>query len=249
MLCRFSTAVTLSLSFLICCSNLVIINASWIYKPTIWIHIECPFGQWLVYTAFSDPSTFPLTNLPCGPLGMVLVRTELGQLVMVPQQALAQVQAQAQAQAQNSISPRPATPTTGASFRVTTPQVRHGCRPLVLAATYTLSSIATAHSINAPKCFFYDSQTKTKREKWQIKKLWYLIPATFLALCRDVPAFCMCQRTSLHVCLMDLCVHIYVLCYTQWALLVKCSNAEIESGGHDFHLSKNRSGFCVCLLN
>lgn len=55
---------------------------------------------------------------------MVLVRTELGQLVMVPQQALAQVQAQAQAQAQNSISPRPGTPTTGASFRVTTPQVR-----------------------------------------------------------------------------------------------------------------------------
>ncbi|KAJ8340626.1 hypothetical protein SKAU_G00352590 [Synaphobranchus kaupii] len=41
-----------------------------------------------------------------------------GQLVMVPQQALAQ----AQAQAQNSISPRPATPTTGATFRVTTTQ-------------------------------------------------------------------------------------------------------------------------------
>ncbi|KAM3625420.1 uncharacterized protein V6R79_011745 [Siganus canaliculatus] len=62
-------------------------------------------------------------QLPPGftiPPGMVLVRTELGQLVMVPQQALAQVQAQAQAQ--NNISPRPATPTTGASFRVTTPQ-------------------------------------------------------------------------------------------------------------------------------
>ncbi|XP_074521884.1 transcription initiation factor TFIID subunit 4 isoform X1 [Halichoeres trimaculatus] len=62
-------------------------------------------------------------QLPPGftiPPGMVLVRTELGQLVMVPQQALAQ--AQAQAQAQNNISPRPATPTTGASFRVTTPQ-------------------------------------------------------------------------------------------------------------------------------
>ncbi|XP_065809220.1 transcription initiation factor TFIID subunit 4 isoform X1 [Labrus bergylta] len=62
-------------------------------------------------------------QLPPGftiPPGMVLVRTELGQLVMVPQQALAQ--AQAQAQAQNNISPRPATPTTGATFRVTTPQ-------------------------------------------------------------------------------------------------------------------------------
>uniref|UniRef100_A0A3Q3XFA0 TAFH domain-containing protein n=1 Tax=Mola mola TaxID=94237 RepID=A0A3Q3XFA0_MOLML len=63
-------------------------------------------------------------QLPPGftiPPGMVLVRTELGQLVMVPQQTLAQVQAQAQAQAQNNISPRPATPTTGASFRVTGP--------------------------------------------------------------------------------------------------------------------------------
>ncbi|XP_067105625.1 transcription initiation factor TFIID subunit 4-like [Osmerus mordax] len=62
-------------------------------------------------------------QLPPGftiPQGMVLVRTEMGQLVMVPQQALAQ--AQAQAQAQNNISPRPATPTAGTTFRVTTPQ-------------------------------------------------------------------------------------------------------------------------------
>ncbi|XP_051580845.1 transcription initiation factor TFIID subunit 4-like isoform X1 [Myxocyprinus asiaticus] len=58
-------------------------------------------------------------QLPPGftiPPGMVLVRTEMGQLVMVPQQALAQ------AQAQNSISPRPSTPTTCTTFRVTTPQ-------------------------------------------------------------------------------------------------------------------------------
>ena len=48
---------------------------------------------------------------------MVLVRTELGQLVMVPQQALAQ------AQAQNNLSPRPTTPTTGPSFRASGPQV------------------------------------------------------------------------------------------------------------------------------
>ncbi|XP_072321995.1 transcription initiation factor TFIID subunit 4-like isoform X3 [Eucyclogobius newberryi] len=62
-------------------------------------------------------------QLPPGftiPPGMVLVRTELGQLVMVPQQALAQ--AQAQAQAQNNTSPRPATPSTGTAFRVTTAQ-------------------------------------------------------------------------------------------------------------------------------
>ncbi|XP_042600464.1 transcription initiation factor TFIID subunit 4-like isoform X3 [Cyprinus carpio] len=58
-------------------------------------------------------------QLPPGftiPPGMVLVRTEMGQLVMVPQQALAQ------AQAQNSVSPRPSTPTSVATFRVTTPQ-------------------------------------------------------------------------------------------------------------------------------
>ncbi|MFT7807030.1 transcription initiation factor TFIID subunit 4-like [Arapaima gigas] len=60
-------------------------------------------------------------QLPPGftiPPGMVLVRTEMGQLVMVPQQALAQ----AQAQAQNNIAPRQAAPTTGATFRVTTTQ-------------------------------------------------------------------------------------------------------------------------------
>ncbi|XP_071393205.1 transcription initiation factor TFIID subunit 4-like [Centroberyx affinis] len=68
-------------------------------------------------------------QLPPGftiPQGMVLVRTELGQLVMVPQQALAQ--AQAQAQAQNNISPRPATPTAGATFRVTTQQSPVTCQ-------------------------------------------------------------------------------------------------------------------------
>jgi transcription initiation factor TFIID subunit 4 len=52
------------------------------------------------------------------------VRTEMGQLVMVPQQALAQAQAQAQTQAQNNISPRTATTTAGATFRATTLQVR-----------------------------------------------------------------------------------------------------------------------------
>ena len=57
---------------------------------------------------------------------MVLVRTELGQLVMVPQQALAQ------AQAQNNLSPRPTTPTTGPSFRATGPQVGPAAGPLLL---------------------------------------------------------------------------------------------------------------------
>uniref|UniRef100_A0AAV2LSR1 TAFH domain-containing protein n=1 Tax=Knipowitschia caucasica TaxID=637954 RepID=A0AAV2LSR1_KNICA len=76
-------------------------------------------------------------QLPPGftiPPGMVLVRTELGQLVMVPQQALAQVQAQAQAQAQaQNNSPRPTTPNTGTSFRGTTPQKG----PVAIAVTST----------------------------------------------------------------------------------------------------------------
>uniref|UniRef100_A0A8C6PUX2 TAFH domain-containing protein n=1 Tax=Nothobranchius furzeri TaxID=105023 RepID=A0A8C6PUX2_NOTFU len=58
----------------------------------------------------------------CWSSGMVLMRTEVGQLVMVPQQAFAQ--GQAPAQAQNNISLRPAGPTSGVAFRVTTPQVR-----------------------------------------------------------------------------------------------------------------------------
>ncbi|KAI4899702.1 hypothetical protein NFI96_001079 [Prochilodus magdalenae] len=60
-------------------------------------------------------------QLPPGftiPQGMVLVRTEAGQLVLVPQQVLAQ--AKAQNQNKPALSPRPATPTTATTFRVTT---------------------------------------------------------------------------------------------------------------------------------
>ncbi|XP_044050012.1 transcription initiation factor TFIID subunit 4-like isoform X2 [Siniperca chuatsi] len=63
-------------------------------------------------------------QLPPGfsmPPGMVLVRTETGQLVMVPQQVLAQAQAKTQqGQAVANITQRPATPTAGATIRVTT---------------------------------------------------------------------------------------------------------------------------------
>lgn len=44
------------------------------------------------------------------PPGMVLVRSESGQLLMIPQQTLAQMQSQAQAQAQGGLAPRAATP-------------------------------------------------------------------------------------------------------------------------------------------
>lgn len=53
---------------------------------------------------------------------MVLVRTETGQLVMVPQQVLAQAQAKTQ-QGQTVVTQRPATPTAGATIRVSTTTV------------------------------------------------------------------------------------------------------------------------------
>ncbi|CAI9543758.1 unnamed protein product [Staurois parvus] len=57
---------------------------------------------------------------------MVLVRSENGQLLMIPQQALAQmqaqVQAQAQSQAQNAMAPRPATPTSAPPVQISTVQ-------------------------------------------------------------------------------------------------------------------------------
>uniref|UniRef100_F6UD81 TATA-box binding protein associated factor 4 n=1 Tax=Ornithorhynchus anatinus TaxID=9258 RepID=F6UD81_ORNAN len=54
------------------------------------------------------------------PAGMVLVRSENGQLLMIPQQALAQMQAQAHAQAQpqNTMAPRPATPTSAPPVQI-----------------------------------------------------------------------------------------------------------------------------------
>ncbi|CAG14250.1 unnamed protein product, partial [Tetraodon nigroviridis] len=53
--------------------------------------------------------------------GMVLVRTETGQLVMVPQQVLAQAQAKLQqGQTVASITQRPATPTASTTIRVST---------------------------------------------------------------------------------------------------------------------------------
>ncbi|CAN9498651.1 unnamed protein product [Ophioblennius macclurei] len=55
------------------------------------------------------------------PQGMVLVRTETGQLVMVPQQVLAQAQAKTQQnQTVTSIAQRPAAPTAATTIRVST---------------------------------------------------------------------------------------------------------------------------------
>ncbi|XP_057636743.1 transcription initiation factor TFIID subunit 4 [Chionomys nivalis] len=56
------------------------------------------------------------------PPGMVLVRSENGQLLMIPQQALAQMQAHAQAQPQSTMAPRPATPTGAPPVQISTVQ-------------------------------------------------------------------------------------------------------------------------------
>ncbi|XP_074865233.1 uncharacterized protein LOC142020889 [Carettochelys insculpta] len=71
------------------------------------------------------PQQTTTIQLPPGftiPPGMVLVRTEAGQFVMVPQQALAQAQVQTQGQGPTSISPRLSAPTNGPVFRLTTTQ-------------------------------------------------------------------------------------------------------------------------------
>ncbi|KAM8914486.1 transcription initiation factor TFIID subunit 4 isoform 1-T2 [Spinachia spinachia] len=87
-----------------------------------------------------------LHNLQLPP-GMVLVRSESGQLLMIPQQALAQMQAQAQAQAQGGTTPRAATPASAPpsqapgiiSRQVGPGPIRQSCTaPTPLTATTTL---------------------------------------------------------------------------------------------------------------
>ncbi|XP_060086673.1 transcription initiation factor TFIID subunit 4 isoform X2 [Heteronotia binoei] len=56
------------------------------------------------------------------PPGMVLVRSENGQLLMIPQHTLAQMQAHAQSQPQTTMTPRPATPTSASSVQISTVQ-------------------------------------------------------------------------------------------------------------------------------
>lgn len=51
------------------------------------------------------------------------MRSENGQLLMIPQQALAQMQAHAQAQPQSTMAPRPATPTGAPPVQISTVQV------------------------------------------------------------------------------------------------------------------------------
>ncbi|XP_062246087.1 transcription initiation factor TFIID subunit 4-like isoform X1 [Platichthys flesus] len=88
-------------------------------------------------------------QLPPGftmPAGMVLVRTETGQLVMVPQQVLAQAQAKTQqAQTVANLNQRPATPTAGAAIRVSTATTAP-----VTSHTVRLASPAPPRMVQSP---------------------------------------------------------------------------------------------------
>lgn len=92
-----------------------------------------PSGSPLIGSAPSPAvcmrGTSPDARSPLSP-GMVLVRSENGQLLMIPQQALAQMQAQAhvQTQPQTTMAPRPATPTSAPPVQISTVQVS-ACAP------------------------------------------------------------------------------------------------------------------------
>ncbi|KAL0594548.1 Transcription initiation factor TFIID subunit 4 [Plecturocebus cupreus] len=78
-------------------------------------------GVWAVDRVVpSRPSPADVAMALAG--GMVLVRSENGQLLMIPQQALAQMQAQAHAQPQTTMAPRPATPTSAPPVQISTVQ-------------------------------------------------------------------------------------------------------------------------------
>ncbi|XP_069384500.1 transcription initiation factor TFIID subunit 4-like isoform X1 [Paralichthys olivaceus] len=88
-------------------------------------------------------------QLPPGfsmPAGMVLVRTETGQLVMVPQQVLAQAQAKTQqAQTVANMTQRPAPTTAGAAIRVSTTTTAP-----VTTQTVRLASPAPTRMVQSP---------------------------------------------------------------------------------------------------
>ncbi|KQK82569.1 transcription initiation factor TFIID subunit 4-like isoform X2 [Amazona aestiva] len=97
-------------------------------------------------------------QLPPGftiPPGMVLVRTDAGQLVMVPQQALAHAQMQAQvhtqAQGPAAMSPRLSVPTAGPVFRLSTTQqpASVAASPVRLGLPVQAKVVQSAAPVNA----------------------------------------------------------------------------------------------------
>ncbi|XP_038872849.1 transcription initiation factor TFIID subunit 4-like [Salvelinus namaycush] len=94
-------------------------------------------------------------QLPPGftiPPGMVLVRTDTGQLVMVTQQVLAQAQAKTQQgqAAVSNISPQPGIPTAGANIRVSTPSQAPGTPQAVRLASPFQARMAQSPSPSSP---------------------------------------------------------------------------------------------------
>ncbi|XP_019896157.1 transcription initiation factor TFIID subunit 4 isoform X2 [Esox lucius] len=94
-------------------------------------------------------------QLPPGftiPPGMVLVRTDTGQLVMVPQQVLAQAQAKTQQgqAAVSNISPRPTIPTAGATIRVGPPSQAPGTAQAVRLASPVQARMVQSPSPTGP---------------------------------------------------------------------------------------------------
>uniref|UniRef100_A0A8C7KHM9 Transcription initiation factor TFIID subunit 4 n=1 Tax=Oncorhynchus kisutch TaxID=8019 RepID=A0A8C7KHM9_ONCKI len=86
------------------------------------------------------------------PSGMVLVRTDTGQLVMVTQQVLAQAQAKTQQgqAAVSNISPQPGIPTAGANIRVSTPSQAPGTPQAVRLASPFQARMAQSPSPSSP---------------------------------------------------------------------------------------------------
>uniref|UniRef100_H2ZT42 TATA-box binding protein associated factor 4 n=1 Tax=Latimeria chalumnae TaxID=7897 RepID=H2ZT42_LATCH len=87
--------------------------------------------------------------------GMVLVRSDSGQFLMIHQQTLAQMQAQAQAQSQsqNAMAPRPATPTSAPSVQISTVQVQQNFFFfffLVRNQSESLRSLPSSYSLIQP---------------------------------------------------------------------------------------------------
>lgn len=79
---------------------------------------------------------------------MVLVQSESGQLLMIPQQALAQMQAQAQAQAQGGGAPRTATPTHASPVQV---RSHRETRVFVISVNSNISSLCARRQENRTK--------------------------------------------------------------------------------------------------
>ncbi|XP_058501295.1 transcription initiation factor TFIID subunit 4-like isoform X1 [Solea solea] len=90
----------------------LVASATRVSAPQLPLSVRPPLQQ-TTTTTIQLPPGFTI------PAGMVLVRTETGQLVMVPQQVLAQAQAK-QAQTATNIGPRPAVPTAATTIRVST---------------------------------------------------------------------------------------------------------------------------------